>query len=243
MKARSTDTGRTLAERRQQPGGQFALREVRFGKWVFLASFTLAFIAILQSLVKAQDEQCFGLLPGLCMLKLFEPSDALTVFAALVALFYTRKQIVDAQLPYLVYEGSGERRATSALDAGDSFHVVLKNVGSGIAIIQAVRYHICVGGRVGENLDYDEVVAQLGAAGIKPERHFALRRFGQGYGLAKDGELVVFEILRAGWESVQWLDCDLDFRDVGGRLYRKHIFCVPRDKSTRFPAATTSKPV
>lgn len=226
-----------MAQRPAKPGGQFVLREIRLGKWVFLGSFALAFMAIVQSLIKAQDPQCFGMMPSLCRLELFKPSDALTVFTALMALFYTRKQIVDAQMPYVVYEGSADRRPDSGLDAGDTFRVTIKNAGSGAAIVYKVRYHVGIRGQDFTDLDYDDAVDQLRAAQLLPERHFMLRGIGQGYALAKDGELVVFEILRSCWSGIEWLDCDLDFRDVGGRLYRKRIFCVPRDRDTRFPAS------
>lgn len=233
-------TNGQLPSRPQKPGGQFVLREIRLGRWIFIASFTLAFIAILQSLLKAQDPQCFDLLPNLCKLRLFDPSDALAVFTGLIALFYTRKQIIDAQLPYVVYEGSAERRSTSSLDAGDTFHITVKNVGSGMAVVHKVRYHLCIRGRALADLDYDDAVDQLRAAQLQPEHQFMLRSIGQGYALAKDSELVVFEILYAHWGNIDYVDCDLDFRDVGGRLYRKQIFCVPRDKQKRFPAVVST---
>lgn len=234
---RAKAAGSAVAQRPDKPGGQYVLREIRLGKWIFLASFALAFIAILQSLIKAQDPQCFGMVPTLCRLKLFDASDALAVFTALIALFYTRKQIVDAQMPYVVYEGNADRRADSDLDPGDVFRIMIRNAGSGTAIMHKVRYHLGIRGQDLRDLDYDDVVDQLRAAQLLPERHFMLRGIGQGYALAKDGELVVFEILRADWGEIEWLDCDLDFRDVGGRLYRKQIFCVPRDRDTRFPAS------
>ena len=229
--------GTPAARRPDKPGGQFLLREIRLGKWIFLGSFALAFAAIVQSLIKAQDTQCFGMLPMLCGLELFKPSDALTVFTALMALFYTRKQIVDAQMPYVVYEGNADRRPDCGLDAGNTFRITVKNAGSGAAIVHKVRYHIGIRGQNLEDLDYDDAVAQLRAVQLVQERHFMLRGIGQGYALAKDGELVVFEVLRSAWGGIQWLDCDLDFRDVGGRLYRKRIFCVPRDRDKRFPAS------
>lgn len=230
-------TGTTVAKRPNKPGAQFVLREIRLGKWVFLGSFALTFIAIVQSLIKAQDPQCFGMMPSLCRLELFKPSDALTVFTALMALFYTRKQIVDAQMPYVVYEGSAKRRPDGSLNPGDTFRITIKNAGSGVAIVHKVRYHIGIRGQDFRDLGYDDAVDQLRAAQLQPEQHFMLRGIGQGYALSKDGELVVFEILRAAWSEIQWLDCDLDFRDVGGRLYRKRIFFVPRDRNKRFPAS------
>lgn len=234
---RGKTAANAVAQRPDKPGGQFVLREVRLGKWIFLGSFALAFIAILQSLVKAQDPLCFGWMPTLCQLKLFDPSDALAVFTALMALFYTRKQIVDAQMPHVVYEGSRDRRAGCDLDPGKVFRITIKNAGSGAAIVQKGRYHLRIRGQNFGDLEYGEVVDQLRAAQLLPERHFMLCGIGQGYALAKDGELVVFEILRANWGLIEWLDCDLDFRDVGGRLYRKQIFCVPRDRDERFPAS------
>jgi hypothetical protein len=234
MLGRERDYGRTLEERRPYPGGQFPLREFRLGAWLFTLGFALAVAAIVQSLVKAQSDICYGWLPALCRLKLFDGSDALTVSVALMALFYTRKQIVDAQLPYISYEGSAERRATSSLPPGETFHIVLKNSGSGIAIVQRATFHLRVGDWIGHDMSYDDVLARLAAEGLLPERHFILRRTGRGYGLAKDGELQFFEILRDHWAAIHWLDCDLDFRDVGGRLYRKHVFLVPRDRAKRF---------
>jgi hypothetical protein len=227
--------GAKLPPRPDQPGGQFVLRELRLGKWIFIGSFALAFLAILQSLIKAQDQDCFGLLPVLCSLKLFKPSDALAVFTGLMALFYTRKQIVDAQKPCVVYLGSDERRSGCSLDPGDTFSITIKNAGSGSAIVDKAHYHIGIRGQDFRDLSYDDAVDQLNAVMRASDRQFKLRRIGQGYALAKDSELVVFEVLRSAWGEVQRLDCDLDFRDVGGTLYRKQIFCVPRDRDKRYP--------
>lgn len=232
--ARQAGAGSDRDARPDKPGPQTLLREIRVGKWVFIGGFALSLLAIVQSLIKAQSSNCFGYLAGLCRLELFEPSDALAVFTGLVALFYTRKQILDAQLPYVTYEGTTTPALSSLSRKGDRFGITVKNVGNGSAIVAAVRYYIRIGGQLRSNLDYEEVLGQLKRLGLIPETDFVLESIGVGYALGKDGALPIFEILRSKWGAVDLLDCDFDFRDVGGRLYRKQVFLIPRDRDTRF---------
>lgn len=239
--ARQAGAGSDPDARPDKPGPQTLLREIRLGKWAFIGGFALSLLAIIQSLIKAQSSNCFGHLPGLCGLKLFEPSDALAVFTGLVALFYTRKQILDAQLPYVTYEGGPNPSFSSLSRKGDTFGVCMKNVGNGSAIVAAVRYHIRIDGRLRSDLDYDEVLGQLKARGLIPETDFVLESIGIGYAIGKDGTLPMFEILKSRWRAIDLLDCDFDFRDVGGRLYRKQVFLIPRDRDTRFPPAPESR--
>ena len=233
--ARQVAGGRNRQSRPDKPGAQRVLREIRCGKWIFLAGFALALLAIVQSLIKAQQPDCFGHLPSLCGLKLFDPSDALGVFTGLVALFYTRKQILDSQLPYMTYEGNSNPAPALLRPDGDTFGITLKNVGNGSAIVAGVRYHICVHGHLQSDLEYDEVLDQLKRLNLEPEIDFILHSIGTGYALAKDGALRMFEIRQSKWWAVDLLDCDFDFRDVGGRLYRKQVFLIPRDRDRRFP--------
>lgn len=244
--ARQAGAGSDPVARPDKPGPQTLLREIRLGKCLFIGGFCLSVLAIVQSLVRALTNDCFGYLPHVCALKLFTPSDALTVFTGLVALFYTRKQILDAQLPYVTYRGKPKSMDDAKADAtssplarsGDSFGITLKNVGNGSAIVAAVRYHIRVDGRLHSDLDYDKVLSQMKARGLIPETDFVLESIGVGSALGKDDTLTMFEILKSRWQAIDLLDCDFDFRDVGGRLYRKQVFLIPRDRDARFPAAS-----
>jgi hypothetical protein len=227
---------------RDHPGVQVTVKDDRLNTWLFRLFFLVILAAIFQSVVKANIETCSRALCWFWQLKLFDSSDGLTLLVALGALFYTRQQVIEGFRPHVVYEGSGEHRAGTPLARSTSdktFHIEIKNTGSGTAIVQDIRYHLAVDGNVYFDLSYDEVLDQLEAFGLKPEVDFMLRKISPGYGIAKGGDLLGFEILRSKWRAIKWLDCELDFRGAAGPLYRKEIFLIPRDRDKRFPDENT----
>jgi len=111
------------------------------------------------------------------------------------------------------------------------------------AVRRLSNRHIIIYGLMGtsfNHLTHEEVLQQLKSGGLRSGQDFDLRRISAGYALAKDAELVVFEMMRTQCGSIDWLDCDLDFRGTGGARYRKEIFCIPRDKNMRWPDADKS---
>jgi len=88
-------------------------------------------------------------------------------------------------------------------NSNDVFCILIKNIGSGS--IKAKAYL---------QLTYEETIDQLRAFGLTPEEDFILRKISPGYGIPKEGELMLFEIIRSKWKDIDWLDCDLDYRTM-----------------------------
>lgn len=234
------DSGSPKRFLRNTPGPQYAITENKAEIWVYRALFAMVFAVILYAIVKAQlpDETVKSC--GFWRLNLIDSGEGFTLLVALLALFYTRKQVLDSLLPYLVYEGMRREKSVMLTPAVDSetFLIKLKNIGNGTAIIKDVKYHLSVNGESQLSLSYEGLRNQLEkVVGLAYGSDYVLHRISPGFGLAKDNAIDIFEIKLDKWWLMEHLDVSIDFRGTAGSLYRKEVFLIPRDRGSRFPKA------
>ncbi len=167
---------------------------------------------------------------------------AVTLFVSFVALAVGREQFALGLRPYLSYSNinptAEERKANKK-----SFRVVVRNEGTGLAVIHNVSYVLRLKDRAVESiLQHETLVKRLkDDAGLEERRHYELPRFSAGATIGKDKERDVFTLidrLVGDLAPLLALDIKLQYRGLLGDLYEKQIYCIPRPAYRRLTANT-----
>lgn len=230
--------------RKNSPGPQYAVRDKALSALVYGVLLLIVVLLCLYAIVMPQISPELKGQYWLWHLELFDPGAGLSILVALGALMYTRRQIIDSFFPYLSYQGrTVEKGETLAQDAhGVIFTITLENSGNGMAILQDTKYHLATSSEEWQNLTHEKVCDQLQGLGLQLDTDIHVRGIGAGYGLSKDSELVIFEARVSRWDVIRHLDCTITFRGIGGSVYGKEIFLIPRDRESRFGQSAQSIP-
>lgn len=156
---------------------------------------------------------------------------AVTLFMGLLALAVGRAQFALGIRPYLSYSNLNPT-PDETKEGKKHLSVVIRNEGTGAAIIHEVMYHIKLQGAAYEQIvGHEALVQRLADAQLKEDVDYKLPRFGPGATIGKDKEREVFRLLKmlsGELLAVEALDMVIQYRGLLGDLYEKRVFCIPR---------------
>lgn len=154
---------------------------------------------------------------------------AMTALVGLLGLAVARANLALGLRPYLSYSNLSPK----PVDAAPKFVVLLRNEGTGPAVISQVKYHL----RFKENhteliLEHEKAVNRMEAAsGLKEGSDYQLPRFSDGATIGKDKERIALEVNNDAidrFSALRNFDIQVRYRGMLGDLYEKTIHCLPR---------------
>jgi len=198
----------------------------------------IVFILLLQAFVHENVHYQDSFSSKFWDLKLLTTKDALTMVIALYALTITRQQIALGLSPILVYDNhqiaaSVLGKTTNPQNELVVLQCTIRNIGGGVAIFESFEFQITFsdGPDVSFNYSYPETIAVMAKHGMELNRDFFLTRFSEGGCIAADSEVVLIEMTKECVAMLKRFDLRLDFKGRLGDMYKKEIFCIPRESA------------
>jgi hypothetical protein len=213
------------------PTAKFQLVSWSTALWCLaLVALIIAVQAVVGEIVSRPGNKLPGL-PSAFSFPWLDPRAAVTLFVGLLALAVGRAQFALGIRPYLSYSNLNPT-PDEAKEGKKYLSVVVRNEGTGAAIIHQVTYHLRLKGAAYEAIvGHESLVQRLAEAQLKEDVDYRLPRFGKGATIGKDKEREVFRLLKmlsGELQSVEALDMSIQYRGLLGDLYEKRVFCIPR---------------
>jgi hypothetical protein len=159
---------------------------------------------------------------------------AVTALVGLLGLAVARANLALGLRPYLSYSNLGPKSG----DTSPQYSVLLRNEGTGPAIIVGLKYKLRKQGEQWESILEHETVVQrvLDHCGLKEGSDYKLARFSSGATIGKDKDRTVLEVKNESIERLLKLsnfDIEVQFEGLLGDVYQKTIHCLPRAEYQR----------
>jgi hypothetical protein len=217
---------------RFHPGPQtspFRINTLSILLYVFLFIFVL-------TTIHAFLKENLLLFPSLVSIQILKLSilslnDSIIILITIVGAIVARNNIAYNFRPYIIYQTSGFRK-----EPLEDRKIIIKNVGGGVAYIKQIRFRLILDDKeqlkkieqIKYNLTVDEVKHILDEAGLLYKRHYTLKDISNGYALASDNEIQIFEVTKEEINRIIALDIRIDFKGLLKDSYTKEVFCIPR---------------
>jgi hypothetical protein len=181
--------------------------------------------------------------------KILDTNNSLTLLVALLSLIAVRQQFIATLTPYLTYSSE---EAIKQVDGKSEtwWQVHVRNVGSGIASIQSVLYHVAVSSDTVNfstppmNL-HAQVVEKIKNKGLEEGKDYSLLRFSHGAIIGPNESIMVFEAPLEKARLLTMLDMRIRFESRSGEVYEKDVYCIRADwlpQQESVPPAAPSPP-
>lgn len=171
---------------------------------------------------------------------------SLTILAGFVSLIFVREQFAQGLRPFLTYSCYRSKKNDKSLDFNhfkisgfekeqDSydkevlFKTSLDNIGGGLAIMRKVEYRLSFDkGKVGDFCSFSDVKTKMYENGLEFNKDYWISSFSKGWSIAKEKEVVIFEIPLIKSHKIQCLDILFEYEGLLGDIYEKQVYCIPR---------------
>lgn len=166
----------------------------------------------------------------------------MTALVGLLGLAIARHNLALGLRPYLSYSNRLPRRE----EQSPRFVVLLRNEGTGPAVIEQMQYALRFEGDNFESLlEHETAVARINQrCGVVEGVQYKLDRFSSGATLGKDKERAVFELDNEAIERflvLQRFDIRVRYKGMLGDLYEKTVECLrPEDYRRPHPLPPTN---
>jgi hypothetical protein len=167
---------------------------------------------------------------------------AMTSLVGMLGLAIARANLALGLRPYLSYSNISPKEG----DIQPRFVVLMRNEGTGPAVIAELKYHLRFKGDEMEFIiGHESVVNRIEEkCGLKEGKDYKLDRFSTGATVGKDKERNVLEIYANSIpiivDALQNFDITIRYRGMLGDLYEKTIHCFPRAEYRRPKAVKVS---
>lgn len=165
---------------------------------------------------------------------LLDSRAAMTALIGTLGLAIARHNLALGLRPYLSFSNIMPRRE----DGAPKYVVILRNEGTGPAVIAQVRYRLKFGGREYESEKHETIVNMIkDQFGLTEGSDYKLDRFSPGATIGKDKERIMFEVKNEAIDrllSLRQFDIRVRYQGMLGDLYEKTVECL-RDDDYRRP--------